>query len=120
MSLIREIYAKLREAWPLNRFVVAITPLITLASAAISGAVATWVAVHFPGLPPIDPGWLAGIFAASGVTTATSFFLMARKWLDGHIQYEKLLADPSFQPLVQLPKNPVDPPLDAPPPPPAE
>lgn len=109
MDFIRQIYAKLRAAWPPNRFLVAITPLITLISGSVSGAAATWLAVHFPGIPPLDPGWLAGIFIAMGTSSALSFFLLARKWLDGHIKYEAMLASPDLEPLAVIPRvTPLD------------
>jgi hypothetical protein len=50
---------KLQAAWPKDRVLKTLQPAI----AAASGGITAWVADHFPGLPPIEAGFLAGIFA---------------------------------------------------------
>lgn len=50
---------KLQAAWPKDRVLKTLQPAI----AAASGGITAWVADHFPGLPPIESGFLAGIFA---------------------------------------------------------
>jgi len=91
-SWLQKLYAKLREQWPPNRVVAVLAaPLASLA-----GFVATWVAAHFPGIPPLDPNWLAGIF-----TVATSGAIVAAyKWLDGWQKYEAQLASPTADPML--------------------
>lgn len=101
--MLKLLWSRIRAAWPVNRVMTAITPWVTIVSAAASGWVVSWAAANMPGLPPIDPNWLAGIFTAGALAGAGAAVSAFRKWMDGHIQYEKLLADPSSRPLVKLP-----------------
>lgn len=50
---------KLQAAWPKERVLKTLQPAI----AAASGGITAWAADHFPGLPPIESAFLAGIFA---------------------------------------------------------
>jgi hypothetical protein len=95
--MLTYLWARLREAWPVNRVVAALTPIVFVPAA---GFIATWVAVHFPGLPPIDPGWLTGIFVAGALTAGTT----AYKWLDGWQKHEFVTRAPG----VRLGGDPLD------------
>lgn len=81
--MIRDLYARLREAWPVNRVVAALTPIVFVP---LAGFVSSWTADNFPGLPPMDENWLAGIFVAGAVSALAA----AYKWLDGWQNYEAL------------------------------
>lgn len=91
---MKSIYASLRERWTPGRVIVALTTLLAMVAPPIAAFAATWVATHFPGLPPIDPDWLAGIFVTSVIATITPIVVLGFKRLDGQMQYERLVADP--------------------------
>lgn len=85
MDYLRLVWLRLRAAWPVNRVVAALTPIIFVP---VAGFLATWVASHFPGLPAINPTALAGIFALG----AASALAAAYKWLDGWQKHEQNVA----------------------------
>lgn len=87
--MIKDLYARLREAWPVNRVVASLTPIVFVP---VAGFVAAWTADNFPGLPPMDENWLAGIFIAGAISALTA----AYKWLDGWQKYETLEKLPGF------------------------
>lgn len=64
-----------QASFPPNRVAVLLAPL----AATVGGALASWVASSFPGLPPIDPGWIAGIFVAGAAAALIPIY----KWIDG-------------------------------------
>jgi hypothetical protein len=92
--VIREIYAAIRMKFTPGRVIVLLTSLLAVVLPPISAFCATWIAQHFPGLPPIDPNWLAGIFATSIIATVTPIVILGFKRLDGLVKYEALVADP--------------------------
>lgn len=65
----------LQATFPPNRVAVLLAPL----AATVGGALASWVASSLPGLPPIDPGWIAGIFVAGAAAALIPIY----KWIDG-------------------------------------
>lgn len=69
------IIDRIQAAFPINRIVA----LLAAPFAAVAGGLAAWLGAHFPGLPPLDPNWLAGIFSVAAASAAT----LAYKWLDG-------------------------------------
>ncbi len=77
--MLSTLYGAIRSKISVERIVALLTPLFAIAA----GAIALWVAQHFPGLPSIDPGWLAGIFAVG----AASAVAAALKWLDGRLKW---------------------------------
>ena len=83
-DFVNSIIDKLQEVFPVNRIVVLLTPVF----AALSGWAATWAAENMPGLPPLDPHWLAGIFVAGAVAAITA----AYAWIDGWQGYEQAKA----------------------------
>jgi len=92
--VIREIYAAIRMKLTPGRVIVLLTSGLALVLPPIAAFAATWVAKHFPGLPPIDPNWLAGLFATSIIATVTPIVILGFKRLDGLAKYEALVADP--------------------------
>lgn len=80
-SLINAWIDKLQAAFPPNRVVVLLTPLVFAPAA---GWVAAYVAEHFPGLS-LDESTLTGVFVAG----ALSAVALAYKWVDGWQKYEK-------------------------------
>lgn len=71
---------RIREAFPINRVVVFLTPAFVIAA----GWTATQAAEYAPGLPGFSEGELTAFFVAGGAAALT----MAYKWLDGLIKYE--------------------------------
>lgn len=71
---------RLQETFPPNRLVALLTPVF----ASLAGFIASWTAENFPGLPPMDENWLAGIFIAG----AFSAIVAAFQWIDGWQKYE--------------------------------
>ncbi len=99
LTLLEAVYGKVRAAWPVNRVVTLLTPLVFAPAA---GYVATWVPQHVPGIA-FQPSraQLVGLFALG----ATRALVIAYKWLDGWQYHENRLA---------LPKPTVEPPAPGP------
>jgi hypothetical protein len=76
-QLAARLAARLTAAWPINRVVVALTPLVFVPA---SGYVATWVPQHLPGLgfQPTSTQVLTLFLAGAGSALAAAY-----KWLDG-------------------------------------
>lgn len=91
LTIARDLYGKLRQAWPPNRVVTLLGPLVFVPAAG-------WLAVKAAewGLPNVDPGFLVGVFAAGALAAIESL----RKFMDGWIQYEAQLADPDKDPVL--------------------
>ena len=91
---MKEVYASLRSKWTPGRVIVALTALLAATVPAATAIVTTWLAANFPGLPPIDPEMLAGIFITTILGVLTPIVVLGFKRLDGQMQYERLVADP--------------------------
>jgi hypothetical protein len=84
--------------FPWNRVVTALSPVIAL----LAGSIASWLAIHFPGLH-LNTGQASGeiaqgiIFAAGALGTVAVHY----KWLDGWQKWESTLA-PAVGPALRL------------------
>ena len=74
--------ARLREAFPVNRVVAILTPIVFVPAA---GFITTWLAKNAPGLPALDSTELTGLFILGGGAALTA----AYKWMSGWHAYEK-------------------------------
>lgn len=90
-AVLGGMWNRLITAWPPNRIVTVLGPLVFVPAAG-------WVAVKAAewGLPPIDPGFLAGIFVAGALAGLTTI----KKFIDGWIAYEAQLASPDQKPVL--------------------
>ena len=91
--MIGYIWSSIKKAWPPNRVVTMLTPLVFMP---LAGWIATQVAQHFPGLPAIDSEWLTGVFVVGALGALTT----AYSWLDGWKKYEAQLAHPDMKPVL--------------------
>lgn len=79
------IIARLREAFPVNRIVILLTPL----AATLSGIVAAWLTNHLPVIADeIKAEDLQSIFLGAAAIVAA----MAWKWIDGWQKHEARVA----------------------------
>ncbi len=89
LNLLAVLYGKVRAAWPVNRVVTFLTPILFAPAA---GYVAMWVPQHASalGLPPIHltSAEVLGLFVAGG----TRALIAAYKWLDGWQKNEARVA----------------------------
>ncbi|MGZ6613105.1 MAG: hypothetical protein ACXVFQ_01570 [Solirubrobacteraceae bacterium] len=95
------------EPFPLNRVVAFLGPFVAI----ISGAVATWLIEHIPGLH-IDKATLASNITAAIVflVGAAGTFVMHLKWLTGWQAWEQSLTDVTHIATPDLmPSGPYDP-----------
>lgn len=74
-ALLSKLIDKAQDAFPPNRIVILLTPLIFAPAA---GWVSAYVADHFPGLN-LDEAAVAGVFVAGALSAVT----LAYKWVDG-------------------------------------
>lgn len=82
LQLLATGWQRLRAAFPVNRVVTILTPLVFVP---VSGYVATWVPQHLPGIGfQPSSGMVLGLFL-SGATAALT---AAYKWLDGWQKHE--------------------------------
>ena len=88
MNFIRSIYRKARKAWPANRIVTALTPILFVPA---SGWLATKGADL--GFDLTSDQYLAAFVVGGGAAVAA-----ALKWLDGWQKYERAKADPDLYP----------------------
>lgn len=86
LNLLATLYGKVRAAWPVNRVVTLLAPILFAPAA---GYVAAWVPQHLPGIA-FQPSraQLAGLFALG----ATRALVIAYKWLDGWQKHEQHVA----------------------------
>jgi len=89
LTLLANLYGKVRAAWPVNRVVTVLTPILFAPAA---GYVAVWIPQHASalGLPPIHltSAEVLGLFIAGG----TRALIAAYKWLDGWQRHEQQAA----------------------------
>jgi hypothetical protein len=79
-----------KEPFPWNRIVAFLGPYLAI----VSGALATWLLAHFPGLHVNQSTLAANLSeAAVFIVAAAGTFAMHHKWLDGWQQWEKGLTD---------------------------
>jgi hypothetical protein len=80
MTFIKKMIAGLTEKLTPNRVVAVMTPVFTLAAAALTG----YVAKHFPGLPRIPASEIAALEGVVALSAAAA----ALKWIHGWQQHE--------------------------------
>lgn len=92
MEVLRTLWWRLRDAWPPNRVVTALTPLLFAPAAG-------WIATRLAelGFEP-DAGQFTAIFI-SGATVAVG---AAWKWLDGWSKWEQTAAADEAAPVEDL------------------
>jgi hypothetical protein len=78
-GFLSSAWKRVKKAWPVNRVVTILTPIVFVPAAAAASA---WTAVHFPGLPHFDPTVVAG-YGALGASAALA---AGYKWMDGWIK----------------------------------
>lgn len=88
MSFVDDLIDKLQGAFPVNRIVAFLTPLVFVP---VSAFAAAWAAEHFPGLPQFSPGEITA-FMGIGATAALA---AGYKWLDGWQKHEAQAAEGS-------------------------
>jgi hypothetical protein len=82
MRLLNILIDKLQAAFPPNRIVVILTPLVFMP---LAGSITAWAAVHFPGLK-LSEGLVIGLGGAAALGALT----LAYKWLDQWQHHENI------------------------------
>lgn len=80
-QMIGDAWARFQVAWPPNRIVVLLTPLVFAPLAAL---ITGWVASHVPGAPEISDTAVVGAMAAGFLVAWDS----ARRWLNRWVEVE--------------------------------
>lgn len=81
MSYLSILIDKVQAAFPVNRVVVLLTPLVFVPA---SAWVSAYVAEHFPGLPQFSSGQVTAVAVSGAVIAGTA----AYKWIDGWQKHE--------------------------------
>jgi len=82
-NFISNLIARVQAAWPVNRVVAAITPLLALAA----GGIGTYAVQKLPWIGSLVPNTQAMILGVF-VTVAAAAVTSAYKWLDGWQKHE--------------------------------
>lgn len=87
-------WKRIKKAWPVNRVVTTLTPLVFVP---VSGALTAWLGTHFPGLPPMDPGFVTGMFALGAASAYGAFDRWIKGWQKDKIVPKQIVENKVIQ-----------------------